>query len=189
MRKRAEQVGGTRRRIIEATVHLHSTVGPAASTISAIAEQAGVTRLTIYRHFPDEESLFAACSAHWLSQQRPPDPEAWAQIAEPEHRVPAGLVDLYRFYRSGAATLTHIYGEIATLPEQHRHDLQQRDRHFRDVLLQAFPATQRRRKRLRAVVGHAVSFSTWRSLCLDHGLPDRDAAQAMTTLILTTATG
>src|SRR5918999_188498 len=74
MSRRAEGVAETRQRIVEATVELHGTVGPAASTIAAIAERAGVTRLTVYRHFPDDEALWAACSGHWLSQQDPPDP-------------------------------------------------------------------------------------------------------------------
>ena len=65
MRARQESVEQTRLRITEATMHLHETLGPAATTVSAIAEEAGVTRLTVYRHFPDDEALFAACSAHW----------------------------------------------------------------------------------------------------------------------------
>jgi AcrR family transcriptional regulator len=39
---------------------LHESVGPRATTVSAIAEGAGVTRLTVYRHFPDELSLVSA---------------------------------------------------------------------------------------------------------------------------------
>ena len=77
MRRRAEQVDRTRQRIVEATVELHGSVGPAATTIAAIAEAAGVTRLTVYRHFPDEDALFAARSAHWLARQQLPDPAAW----------------------------------------------------------------------------------------------------------------
>ena len=73
----------TRQRIVEATVELHGSVGPAATTIAAIAEAAGVTRLTVYRHFPDDGALFAACSAHWISRQQLPDPGAWSQIDDP----------------------------------------------------------------------------------------------------------
>src|SRR5215471_19726118 len=70
MRRRAEQVDQTRQRIVAATVQLHGTLGPAATTIAAIAEAAGVTRLTVYRHFPDDAALFGACSAHWISRQQ-----------------------------------------------------------------------------------------------------------------------
>ena len=82
MRKRAEHIDQTHQRIVEAAVHLHGTVGPAATTIAGIAEQAGVTRLTVYRHFPDEVALYLACSSHWMAQRVPPDPDAWAQLAD-----------------------------------------------------------------------------------------------------------
>jgi AcrR family transcriptional regulator len=187
MRKRAEQVDQTRQRIVQAAVHLHGTVGPAATTIAGIAEQAKVTRLTVYRHFPDEEALFAACSTRWRSQQVPPDPNAWAQIPDPAERLRAGLADLYRFYRQGQRMLALVYRDKAALPEQLRQTLDSDNRHYRDVLLHPFAAAGAHRRRLRAVLGHAVSFWTWRSLCLEHGLSDREAIDAMATLALTTA--
>ena len=191
MRKRAEHIDQTHQRIVEAAVHLHGTVGPAATTIAGIAEQAGVTRLTVYRHFPDEVALYLACSSHWMAQQVPPDPDAWAQLADPAHRLRAGLADLYRYYRQGQAMLTRTYRDLAALPESLQRAAEGIDRHYRDVLLEPFAGTCTRtqRRRLRAVVGHAVSFWTWRSLCLQHGLSDREAVQAMATLALTTATG
>jgi AcrR family transcriptional regulator len=191
MRKRAEQVDQTRQRIVEAAVHLHGTVGPAATTIAGIAEQAGVTRLTVYRHFPDEEALYLACTSHWMARQVPPDPDAWAQITDPAERLRAGLADLYRYYRQGQAMLTRTYRDKAALPESLQRAVEGFDRHYRDVLLEPLTSicTRVRRPRLRAVVGHAVSFWTWRSLCLQHGLSDREAVEAMATLTLTTATG
>ncbi|WP_020523805.1 TetR/AcrR family transcriptional regulator [Catelliglobosispora koreensis] len=185
MAKRAEHVEHTRQRIIEAAVHLHGTVGPAATTIAGIAEQAGVTRLTVYRHFADETALFAACSAHWLSQQRPPDAQAWQEIAGPEQRLRFGLADLYRFYRDGEPMLRRIYGDIEALPAPHRDGLRSRDVRLRDVLLAPFG--QPRNRRLKALAGHAVAFSTWRSLCADNGLSHRDAVEAMVRLILAEA--
>src|SRR5262245_24150518 len=125
MRRRAEHVDETRQRIVEATVELHGSVGPAATTIAAIADLAGVTRLTVYRHFPDEAALFGACSAHWISRQQLPDPGAWSQIGDPAARLRAGLADLYRFYRASAGMLTHIYRDFAALPVAS----QQRPRH------------------------------------------------------------
>src|SRR6516164_1220390 len=106
MRSRREQVDQTRQRILEPTVELHGSVGPAATTIAAIADRAGVTRLTVYRHFPDEAALFGACSAHWISRQQLPDPAAWSQIDSPAARLRAGLADLYRFFRADAGMLT-----------------------------------------------------------------------------------
>jgi AcrR family transcriptional regulator len=190
MRKRAEQVDQTRQRIVEAAVHLHGTVGPAATTIAGIAEQAGVTRLTVYRHFPDEVALYLACSSHWMAQQVPPDPDAWAQLADPAHRLRAGLADLYRYYRQGQAMLTRTYRDLAALPESLQRAAEGIDRHYRDVLLEPFAGTCTRaqRRRLRAVLGHAVSFWTWRSLCLQGGLSNREAVEAMATRPRPTAT-
>jgi AcrR family transcriptional regulator len=182
MRRRAEQVDQTRQRIVEATVELHGSVGPAATTIAAIADRAGVTRLTVYRHFPDEAALFAACSAHWISRQQLPDPGAWSQIGDPAARLRAGLADLYRFFGAGAGMLTCLYRDFAALPEEYQRALRDQDTVFGDVLTAPFGTAGDRR--LRAIVGHAVSFWTWRSLCLDHGLTDAEAVDAMTGMVL-----
>ena len=184
MSRRAEQVDHTRQRIVEAAVELHGTVGPAAASIAAIAERAGVTRLTVYRHFPDDAALFGACSAHWISGKTLPDPDLWAAVDEPGKRLIIGLEDLYRYYRDGEPMLTNIYRDRASLPAAHRAGLDARDEHFRDVLLAPFDRPARQRRLLRALVGHAVSFWTWRSLCIDHGLPNASAAQAMAALVL-----
>jgi AcrR family transcriptional regulator len=184
MRRRAEQVDQTRQRIVEATVELHGSVGPAATTIAAIADRAGVTRLTVYRHFPDEDALFSACSAHWISRQQLPDPGAWSQISDPAARLRAGLADLYRFYRAGSGMLTHIYRDLAALPEGQQQALHNQDTLFRDVLTAPIGGTQDDHRRLRAVVGHAISFWTWRSLCLDQGLADTEAVDAVTGMVL-----
>jgi AcrR family transcriptional regulator len=187
MRRRAEQVDQTRQRIVEATVELHGSVGPAATTIAAIADRAGVTRLTVYRHFPDEDALFGACSAHWISRQQLPDPGAWAQIGDPAARLRAGLADLYRFYRAGADMLTCLFRDFAALPEVYQHALRDREILFCGILTAPFGGTDGEHRRLRAVTGHAVSFWTWRSLCLDQGLSDAEAIDAMTGMILAIA--
>src|ERR1700704_6137942 len=99
LKQRAENVTATRRRIVDATVELHDSVGPARTTISAIAERAGVQRLTVYRHFPDERTLFEACSSHWSAQNPLPDPSTWAAAAdEPEERLRIALTEIYRFF-------------------------------------------------------------------------------------------
>jgi AcrR family transcriptional regulator len=182
MTKRLDDVAETRQRIVEATVELHGTVGPARTTIAGIAERAGVTRLTVYRHFPDVDALFAACSAHWYAQQPSrPDPVAWQAISDPTERLRVGLADLYRFFRNGAPTLTLIYADWDALPPAHQQGMLARNAAMRDALVDAFP---RASKRLRAVVGHATAFATWRSLCHDNGLPDKQAVDVMTTLVL-----
>jgi len=189
MRKRADDIAETRQRIVEAAVRLHGTIGPAATTISGLAEEAGVTRLTVYRHFPDDGALFAACSQHWASAQVLPDPRAWARLVDPEERLRTGLSDLYRFYRDGEPMLTNVRRDRAVIPMELRQRTAATDARYRDTLLRSFAVRGTRRRQVRAVVGHAVSFWTWRSLCLEHGLNNREATEAMTELVMATAGG
>jgi len=185
MAKRLDDVAATRQRIVEAAVELHGTVGPAHASIAAIADRAGVTRVTFYRHFPDLEALFAACSAHWYGEQPArPDPLAWQAISDPEDRVRQGLTDLYRFFRHGQEMLSRIYRDFDAMPPGRQQGLREQNALLRDTLLGGFP---RPSKRLRAVVGHAASFPTWRSLCVDHGLADKEAVEAMLALVRETA--
>jgi AcrR family transcriptional regulator len=184
MRRRAEQVDETRQRIVEAAVALHGSVGLAATTVAAVADLANVTRLTVYRHFPDQTALFDACSAHWVARQQLPDPVAWSQIGDPAARLRAGLADLYRFYRAGAGMLGSVYRDFTTLPEAHQRRLRHQSDTNRRILAEPFGGTARQRRRLRAVIGHATSFWTWRSLCVEQGLSDQDAVEAMTGMIL-----
>jgi AcrR family transcriptional regulator len=184
MRRRAEQMDETRQRIVQAAVQLHGTVGLAGTTIAAIADLARVTRLTVYRHFPDEAALIGACSAAWMSEQQLPDPGAWAQIGDPAGRLRAGLADLYRFYRAGAGMLANVYRDFTTLPEAHQQFLRDQDRHYRQVLAEPFPGVAGQHRRLRAVIGHAASFWTWHSLCVNEGLSDQEAVKAMTGMVL-----
>lgn len=185
MSKRLDDVAETRLRIVEATVELHGTVGPAHASIAAIAERAGVSRVTVYRHFPDADVLFAACSAHWYADQpRRPDPEAWQAISDPEERVRRGLTDLYRFFRHGQSMLARVYRDYEALPPSRQQAVGQQNAFLRDALFAAFP---RPTKRLRAVVAHATAFPTWRSLCLDNGLTDKEAVEVMLTLVSETS--
>jgi AcrR family transcriptional regulator len=187
MRERAERVNRTRERIVDATVHLHETVGFAATTVAGIAEGAGVTRLTVYRHFPDVEDLYAACKQHWSARQVQPDLAAWARVTDPGDRLRLGLADLYRFYRGGEAMLTHVDRERELLPVEVRRSNERTDAHLRDLLLQPFGARGATSRRLRAVLGHAVKFATWRSLCVEQGLSDREAVDTMIELALAAA--
>jgi AcrR family transcriptional regulator len=187
MDKRAQDVAATRQEIVEAAVRLHGSLGPAATTVSGVAQEAGVTRLTVYRHFPDAEALFAACSAHWGSGQTYPDIQGWLEVTDPAERLRVGLADLYRFYAEGEPMLTRIHRDRDALPPTIQERTAATEVAQRDALLAAFTVNGARRRRVQGVLGHAVSFWTWRSLCLDGGLTQREAVDAMTTLALTTA--
>ena len=98
LKKRAEQMGVTRRRITEAAIELHGTVGPSRTTMSAVAERAGVERRTLYRHFPTEADLFAACSSHYFAANPWPDLDSWRAIRDPQQRLERALDELYAYF-------------------------------------------------------------------------------------------
>src|SRR5688500_15470296 len=116
LKERASRQADTRRRIVEATVSLHQEVGPAATTVSEVARRAGVERVTVYNHFADDESLFAACSAHWRSLHPAPDPETWLVAADPATRLRLALPELYRWYRSTASMTGSVLRDSELLP-------------------------------------------------------------------------
>ena len=100
--RRADKQAETRRRIVEATVDLHSTLGPARTTVAQIAERAGVQRHTYYAHFPDERSLFLACSGLALARDPLPHVNLWRALPPGRERVRQGLRELYSWYERNA---------------------------------------------------------------------------------------
>src|SRR5436305_8456994 len=96
--RRADHEEQTRLRITESAIELHGTLGPARTSISAVAERAGVRRSTLYRHFPDEAALFAACTSHWMAANPMPDLAGWAAIQDPDGRLRRALEQLYAYY-------------------------------------------------------------------------------------------
>jgi AcrR family transcriptional regulator len=167
----------TRERITHAAVELHGTIGPAATTMSGVAERAGVTRATLYRHFPNEEALFTACSADWLAANPRPDPSGWATVADPVRRLSAALAELYAYYRSTEQMRTNLLRDIAVIPERFRPGIAAFPATAVQVLEAGWPGPAGARLR-RAAIGHAVGFETWRSLAKE-GLPDEEAAELM----------
>lgn len=174
----------TRRRIVEATVALHEEVGPAATTISAIAERAGVQRLTVYRHFPEERELLGACSAHWVAAHPFPDPAAWAGVEDPAERMAAALASLYGYYRSGARMLGRVLRDEEGNPAlaEVNAPFHAYLREVAGLLSAGWGAGAETQRRLRAAVGHAVRFESWRSLAAE-GLGDAEAAEVMAVLV------
>ncbi len=175
--KRAEDERRTRARILEAAEALHAALGPARTSISAIAKRAEVTRATVYRHFPDDETLFLACSTQWLSRQVLPNPDSWDSGDGPLETLRAGLTDIYRYFRDGEQMLTSVIRDAEAVPARIRDGRLQRERMWRESLLRSLPG--RRRATVRAAVAHATAFGTWRSLCVDLGLSHRSATDLM----------
>lgn len=170
MKKRADDVRRTRERITEATVRLHTTVGPAHTTISAIAAEAGVTRLTVYNHFPDEEQLFLACSAHWAANHPAPDPEPWAAIADPAERARTAFTQVYGWYDANSDDLYPLQRDVDAMPPALRRGWAESDAIYAEALLHGAALRGAHGRRARAISGHLVSYWTWRSLAVDNDL-------------------
>ena len=183
-KRRAEQEAETRQRIVEAMVALHREMGPARTTISAIAERAGVERLTVYRHFADESAMFQACSAHFATEVPGPDPAAWAGMAEPAERLRAALLAFYNYYRRAEEMLVQVHRDAPQLPALAA-VLSPWDEfmgHVREGLLEGWEVSGSARARLAAAVAHGLRFETWRSLARIEGLENEAAADLMVTL-------
>ena len=179
-RRRAEQQEETRQRIVEAAVQLHGTLGPASTSMSAVAEKAGVQRNTLYRHFPDERSLLHACSAHYASVYPPPRTDGWAEIDDVVECTRAGLRVLYAYWEATEEMTARVLRDLELSPTVREVN----ELHwgppllaFRDALLGAWPG--RPSKRLTASVDLAMSFRTWQSLVRGSGLTSRAAADLM----------
>jgi AcrR family transcriptional regulator len=179
MRRRAELEEETRRRITESAVELHEEVGPAQTSISAIADRAGVRRSTVYRHFPDEDALFAACSAHWRAANPPPDPATWSSIADVHERTRTAIRSLYGFYDGTEAMYTSLLRDEPLVPAvaKRLRDVHGYLRSIQDDLAAGRGLRGRRARHMRAAIGHALVFSTWRSLTRDEGLSNDEAAE------------
>jgi AcrR family transcriptional regulator len=165
MKNRAESQEATRRRIVEATVKLHETLGPKDTTISAIAEEAGVQRLTVYRHFPDDTVLFQACSSTWRERNRPPDPELWSSVADGLDRIGVALKALYRYYAGTAAMWTSLYRDLDEV-EALRPSMSGFAAYLDGVAggLARHIDSDDDNPDLGATLRHAVQFVTWKSL-------------------------
>jgi AcrR family transcriptional regulator len=190
LKQRAAEMAETRRRITEAAVDLHGTVGPARTTVSAIAERAGVQRHTVYRHFPTDADLFGACSAHYLAANPWPDPEPWRTTSDPQRRLARALDQLYAWYERTEPMFSNVFRDLdlvdglpATIVP-----LQDYLAEAAEILATGWPTRDRRRRLLAAAIHHALDFHTWRSLTAHNQISRTEAVQLATALVQAAAT-
>ena len=180
--RRAEQQDETRERIVEAAVKLHEALGPANTSIKAIAEEAGVQRLTVYRHFPDDASLFQACTSHYLGLHPPPDMTGWAEVVDSGERSVTALTAMYRYYRETERMWTVAYRDVDQL-EALQGPMSLFEAYLdmvSDDLVKACNETGTAKKQLQITLRHAMRFSTWKSLKTAR-LTDRKMAELVQT--------
>jgi AcrR family transcriptional regulator len=187
LKKRADTMAETRQRIAAAAAELHGTVGPARTTMSAVADRAGVQRHTVYRHFPTEADLFGACSAHFFTEHPLPDIEPWRRISDPRQRLEQVLDDLYAYYESTERMFSNVLRD-AELIEDLRPTLVPMKEYLDEVaeiLATGWVARGRRRHLLMAATRHAVDFQAWRSLTQEDRITRAEAIELIVGLVET----
>jgi len=180
LKRRGESQDRTRRKIIEAAIHLHQTKGLAATSMSDIANKAKVGKVTVYRHFPDMASMVGACSGTYFERHPLPDPDAWLSIKDATERLRQGLRDTYAYHRATEAMMNQVLAEARDLPVMDPYN--DHWRKARDVLAAAWSAPDRRKRNLPAAIALALSFDTWRTLTRDNALSDNQAVELMVRL-------
>ncbi len=186
LKRRAERQQETRRRIVETAVELHRTYGPAQTTITDIAKKAGVERKTVYNHFPDELSLFKACSAHNRALNPPPDPEPWRLTPDPEEQLRRALAEVYGYYRRNEQLLANVTRDAQANPNV-RKVLEPRVKHqerMRDVLAAGWEQGDgQRHKLLYGAMWMSLDFQTWRTLVRQQGFEDEEVIELMVGMV------
>lgn len=184
LKKRAEQMAETQQRITDAAIELHGTVGPARTTLSAVAKRAGVERRTLYRHFPNEADLFAACSSHYFAANPWPDLDSWRAIRDPHGRLARALDELYAYYERTEPMFTNVLrdAEVVDFARDAVAPLQAYLDEAAETLTRGRPARGRRRQLLKRALRHALAFSTWHSLATN-GIERTDAVKLITAFV------
>jgi AcrR family transcriptional regulator len=172
-------------RITEAAVELHETVGPARTTVSAIAEKAGVQRHTYYAHFPELKDLYQACIGHYMERNPVPDPSRWAQVPEPEERLRVALSEVYAYYSRNEAMLSNVLRDAPLDPvaQETMVSFYQYWETVRDAIADAFGASGEHREALLAAIALALDLQTWRTLVRQQGLDDDRAVELMVGMV------
>ncbi len=189
LKKRAEEMAKTHQRITDAAIELHGSVGPARTTLSAVAKRAGVERRTLYRHFSTEADLFAACSTHYFTANPWPDLDSWRAIRDPQQRLERALDELYAYYEETEPMFSNVLrdAELLDFARDAVAPLQAYLDEAAEILIIGRPVRGRRRQLLGRALRHALAFSTWHSL-KTNGVERADAAKLVTALVEAAAT-
>jgi AcrR family transcriptional regulator len=185
MKRRAERVRETRRRITEAAVELHQTVGPARTTVSAVAEKAGVQRHTYYAHFPELKDLYQACMGHYSERNPVPEPSSWGDVTDAEERLRVALSEVYAYYSGNEAMVSNVVRDAALDPIV-RETIVPFDQYFetvRDVIADAFGASGERHEELLGAIALALDFQAWRTLVRQQEMSQDRAVELMVGMV------
>jgi AcrR family transcriptional regulator len=182
LKRRADAMARTRRRIIEAAVALHESVGPARTSVSEIARRAGVDRVTVYRHFPNEAALFRSCSQHYAANNPLPDPAEWAERADPRERLRSALVAIYAYYERTEALLANVTRDAEHMPSVRAAGAYRRQwlAEVEQGLAQGWDGNV---QQVAHAVALALDFRTWQTVVRERGLSTRQAIRLMLAMV------
>jgi AcrR family transcriptional regulator len=189
LKRRAERQEETRLRITRATLELHEILGPSKTTISAIAERAGVGRPTVYAHFPDELSLGKACSSLGLAENPPPDPRSWEEISDPERRLRVALAELYAYFRRRERMLANVLRDAEREWEAKPHvreimePMAEHWERMKKTLAAGWKVGEDHPQPLPGAIGLALDFETWHTMVRKQGLTDEQALDLMVGMV------
>lgn len=187
LKKRAQTAAETRQKIVRAVVDLHGSVGPAQTTVSAIAERAGVRRATVYEHFPDERAIFEACTQHFFADFPPPDYRHWASLPDPTGRLSSALQEVYAYHRRTEHMMGPVFRDAPLKPLMlETSAVQAHIQYWQEafqVLLEPWLTAGSPNATMIAALRHALDFQTWHSLVQRQGLGDKEAAELMVRLV------
>ena len=200
LKKRAERQEQTRLRIARAALELHETVGPALTTRSAIAERAGVTRPTVYSHFPDELSLGKACSSLDLSENPLPDPVRWEEISDPEERLRSALTDLYSYFHRREQLWANVLRDQELLYSNDDPEALEADaeimgpihlhwEQMKETIAAGWGPSEGIPQLLLGAIGFALDFQAWRAMVRTQGMSDEQAIELMVGMVRCAAGG
>jgi AcrR family transcriptional regulator len=96
--RRAETAEQTRRRIVEATHALHAERGIYATSMTQIAQRAGVSVGTVYHHFPTYQDAVFACSQRAAEMFPFPSADIFVGLSTLENRVRRLVRESFGFY-------------------------------------------------------------------------------------------
>jgi len=182
LNQRAQAMADTRRRITRATVELHQTLGPARTSVSEIARRAGVDRVTVYRHFPDDAALFAACSTDFSARNPLPDITSWSKLADPRQRLRRGLRDLYSYYEQTGPMLANVIRDAEHMPALRAAGAPRRQwlAQAEEQLAQGWQGNARQ---IRHAIAIALDFHTWQTLTRQRGLTRSQGIRLMLAMV------
>ena len=186
MKRRAERQKETRQRIVDATVELHRSIGPLRTTISAIAEKAGVERHTYYAHFPELKDLYQACSGHYVADHPPPDHCSWTEVADHEDRLRRALSEVYAYYGHHEEIFANVLrdAQVDALCAKFTNPVFQNwKRTWSDAVAEGWDAEGERDEALLAAIGFALDFQTWNTLVRQQGLDQERAVKLMVGMV------